>query len=176
MVENASEERSQEEALARQSQASRAALERYFARHGVPPSECDDCVQEVFLRIVRRGRSDELEQFSAYIFATAASVLTDRHRARRTREADRHVPFEPELHGGHEAGPDQVLADREKLRRTTQVLMELPERTRHVFILRRLERLPHGEIAVRLGLSVSAVEKHMLRATRHLLARTGGHP
>ncbi len=63
-----------------------------------------------------------------------------------------------------------MLAGREALRRTTQVLMELPERTRHVFILRRLERLSHQEIAVRLGLSVSAIEKHMLRASRHLLA------
>jgi RNA polymerase sigma-70 factor (ECF subfamily) len=51
--------------------------------------------------------------------------------------------------------------------------MELPARTRDVFVLRRLEGLPYNEIAKRLGLSVSAVEKHMLRATRHLVARVG---
>jgi RNA polymerase sigma factor (sigma-70 family) len=51
--------------------------------------------------------------------------------------------------------------------------MDLPERTRTVFVLRRLEGQSYREISLRLGLSVSAVEKHMLRAVRHLLARAG---
>ena len=49
-------------------------------------------------------------------------------------------------------------------------LMKLPERTRAVFLLRRLEGMSYSEIAIRLGVSVSAAEKHMLRAVRHLLA------
>jgi len=52
-------------------------------------------------------------------------------------------------------------------------LLELPERTRVVFVLRRLENLSYSEIGLRLGLSVSAVEKHMLRAVRHLATRMG---
>jgi RNA polymerase sigma factor (sigma-70 family) len=53
------------------------------------------------------------------------------------------------------------------------VLLELPERTRQIFVLRRLEGLSYFEIGRRLGVSVSAVEKHMQRAVRHLAARTG---
>ena len=159
--------------LADRSRAYRAALARYFARHGVEAAEIDDLVQDVFVRMVKRGNTDQLEQFNAYIFATAASVLTDRHRARRVRSAERHVPFDADLHSGQDFSPDRVLIDKENLRETTKVLMQLPERTRNIFVLRRLERLSHREIAVRLGVSVSAVEKHMLRATRHLLARAG---
>ena len=55
---------------------------------------------------------------------------------------------------------------REALSEVGAALLELPERTRQVFVLRRLEDMSFREIALRLGLSVSAVEKHMLRAGR----------
>ena len=158
------------EDFARRSQLLRGALARYFARHLQDRSEVDDLVQDVFLRIVKRGGASGLENFEGYVFETAASVLNDRFRRRRARHADRHVEFDPDLHGQAELGPDRVLAGRQALRETTTALMKLPERTRNVFVLRRLEGLPYGEIARRLGLSVSAVEKHMVRAMRLLSA------
>ncbi len=48
-------------------------------------------------------------------------------------------------------------------------LAELPERTQTVFVLHRFEGLRYGEIAVTLGISVSAVEKHMMRAMSHIV-------
>lgn len=146
------------------------ALAVYFARKGVEPFEIDDLVQEVFLRILKRGDSDQLEQFNGYVFTTAASVLTDRYRRRKARFFTKHVEFDPDLHSDVTVGPDVELADRDSLNRATRILMQLPERTRHVFILRRIEGMSYGEIAHRLGLSVSAIEKHMLRAARHLVA------
>ena len=49
-------------------------------------------------------------------------------------------------------------------------LGELPERTRRVFVLRRIEGMQQKVAARRLGISVSAVEKHMIKAIRHLAA------
>lgn len=43
-----------------------------------------------------------------------------------------------------------------------RALLELPERTRVVFALNRYEEFTYQEIAMRLGVSVSAVEKHMM--------------
>jgi len=47
----------------------------------------------------------------------------------------------------------------------------LPERTRDIFILFRVEKMRQAEIAKRLGVSVSAVEKHVIRAAAHLARR-----
>jgi RNA polymerase sigma factor (sigma-70 family) len=47
----------------------------------------------------------------------------------------------------------------------------LPERTRAVWVLYHFEDLPHAEIARRLGIAVSTIEKHMGRASTHLLKR-----
>jgi RNA polymerase sigma factor (sigma-70 family) len=159
--------------LARRSQALRGALARFFQSRVRDANEIDDLVQEVFLRVVRRGHCEQLEHLDGYIFQTAASVLQDRGRRRKTRLSDQHVPFEPELHAGTEIAPDRPLMAREGLMAASVILLELPEQTRRIFVLRRLEELSYQEIGLRLGLSVSAVEKNMLRAVRHLVARMG---
>lgn len=159
--------------LAARSRALRGALTRYFQRRLPDANEVDDLVQEVFLRIVRRGDSQDLDRFEGYVFETAASVLKDRFRRRRVRMTASHVSFEPDLHGQTDVSPEQTILAREALRSTTRAIMALPERTRTIFVLRRLEGLSHPEIARRLGLSLSAVEKHMQRAAKHLLSLGG---
>jgi RNA polymerase sigma factor (sigma-70 family) len=128
------------------------------------------------LRIVRRGRTEQLDQLDGYIFQTASSVLKDRYRRRKARFCEQHVVFEPDAHGGLTAGPDQTLLEREALGRVHAVLLMMPVRTRQVFILRRLEGMSFREISEHLGISVSGVEKHMLRAVRLLAARIGEDP
>lgn len=156
--------------LAARSRTLRGALTRYFQRRLPDANEVDDLVQEVFLRIVRRGNSQDLDRFDGYVFETAASVIKDRFRRRRTRMTSSHVSFEPDLHSRADVSPEQTVLAREALRSTTRAIMALPERTRTIFILRRLEGLSHPEIARRLGLSLSTVEKHIQRAAKQLLS------
>lgn len=155
--------------FSRHGEALRGALRRFVTRHINDISEVDDLVQDTFLRIVRRGHVEELENFQAYAFQTAASVIKDRLRRRKVRDADNHISFEPEAHGGEVPSAEASYLAREALRRTTLTLMELPELTRHVFVLRRIEGLPYKEIGLRLGISVSAANKHMVRAIQHLM-------
>jgi len=159
--------------LSQRSQTLRGALARFFQRHVRGAEEIDDLVQEVFLRIVKRGRCHQLDHLDGYIFQTASSVLRDRGRRRKVRLLDQHVPLEPDLHAETDPGPDRIVLGRESLKLVGMILLELSQTTRTVFVLRRLEGQPYHEIALRLGLSVSAVEKHMLRAVRHLIARMG---
>jgi RNA polymerase sigma factor (sigma-70 family) len=159
-----------EDSLGERTNRLRPLLSRWFSRRA-PAAEVDDLVQEVFLRIVKRGGAGDLDHFQAYVFETASSVLKDRIRSRRTRHSDSHVEFNPDLHAGAAEGPETLLLNREALKSTTRILLELPERTRTIFILRRIEGLPISMIGRRLGLSVSAVEKHMQRAARHLMSR-----
>ena len=161
------------EAFGKRSSALRAALTRFFASRGISPADSDDLVQDVFLRIVRRGALSALDNVEAYVFTTAQSVLADRARRRATHLVDMHVTFHPEVHGGEDIGPDRIAAGREQLSATTRALLELPERARQVFVLRRLEGMPFSEIAVRLGISVSSAEKDMHSAIRHIVARMG---
>jgi RNA polymerase sigma factor (sigma-70 family) len=155
-------------ALAREAEPVRRWLTGYFRRRVRDHGDVEDLVQDVFARIVARDNGQPVENLAAYVFRTAASVLADRARRRASRHADLHVAFDSDQHGDEEIDPERVLGGKEDLNAATAALLALPERTRTVFILRRLEGYRHAEIARHLGISVSAVEKHMVKAVRHL--------
>ncbi len=159
------------EALSRQF---RPVLLNYFQRRIGDPAESEDLAQEVFIRMLRRGHVAALEDVRAYLFETASSVLMDRLRKRTVRHSADHETFDSSAHGGEDFPSERVLIGRETLTRASRALLELPERARTVFVLRRLEGLRYRDIARRLGISVSAVEKHMARAIACLTQRMGG--
>ncbi len=146
----------------------RQGLARYFRNRVPDPAEVDDLVQEVFARIAARDSEEPIEHLSGFVFQIAANVLADRGRRRFARKADAHVAFDAERHGDEDFDPYRILAGKETLQAATQALLALPHRTRTIFVLHRLEGRKAREIAQQLGISVSAVEKHMVRAMQHL--------
>ena len=143
-------------------------LTRYFRRRVGNLAEIEDLVQDVFARIVARDSSEPVEHLGGYVLKTASSVFADWVRRRSSHAANLHVSFEPGLHGEGEVDPERIVGGKEELQAATMVLLRLPERTRTVFILRRLEGHRFQDIAAHLGISVSAVEKHMVRAIHQL--------
>ena len=86
------------------------------------------------------------------------------------RCADRHVEYEfcPELI--EEVSPERVLLAREQVAMVRTVLERLPDRVRSAFVLHRFEELGYAEIAKRLGVSVSSIEKYISQALKELTA------
>ena len=148
----------------------RSWLTSFFRRKVGDNADVEDMVQDVFLRIASRDSTDTIEHLDGYVLKTASNVLTDRLRRRSARRADFHVALNPDAHGEAEFDPGRILSGKEDLHAAVTALLCLPERTRAVFLLRRLEGYRVRDIASHLGLSVSAVEKHLVRAVRHLHA------
>ncbi|MEP9360087.1 RNA polymerase sigma factor [Sphingomonas sp. KR3-1] len=145
-------------------------LSGYFHRRVRDHDEVEDLVQDVFTRIVARDSEEAVGHLGGYVMRTAASVLADRARRRAVRQADLHIVHDGDRHGDDALDPERVLSGKQDLHAATAALLSLPERTRTVFVLRRLEGQRHADIARHLGISISAVEKHMVRAMRHLSA------
>jgi RNA polymerase sigma factor (sigma-70 family) len=151
----------------------RAPLRRYFTNRHIPPHEVDDLVQEVFLKLSARGGVDHVERIEPYVFATASNLLRDRRRHLTSHAAESHVPYDETAHGYSRATlePDRILLGTQRVTQLVQALYELPERMRVVFSLYHFEELSHKEIARRLGIALSTVEKNIARANAHLLKR-----
>jgi RNA polymerase sigma-70 factor (ECF subfamily) len=149
----------------------RAVLLRYFARRGIHPADLEDLTQEVFARLSARRGFAGLERPDAYLFETAANVAVDHQRRAKARRSHLHDAYEDSLHGLRENSSESLHADRQELELLTVALRELPERMRHVFVLARLENLPYVQIAHQLRISVSAVEKNLVKAIAHLAVR-----
>jgi len=154
--------------LERAAEPVRRWLMGFFRRRVREDGEVEDLVQDVFARIVSRNSETPVANLGAYILRTATSVLADRSRRRASRRVDMHIAIDPEKFAEDEFDPERLLSGKQELHAATAVLLSLPERTRTIFILRRLEGFSMGEIARHEGISVSAVEKHILRAVHHL--------
>lgn len=156
----------------------RAALMTYFLRRVNDRAEAEDLTQEVFVRLVGQSQRLAPESASGFVFTVAANLLRDRSRRSVARQLQAHRSIDDHEHGSDVAsslvedrGPERVLLGRETLQEALNALAELGERTRDIFVLFRLENMRQQEIAALYGLSVSAVEKHVVKAAAHLAAR-----
>ena len=91
-------------------------------------------------------------------------MARDRGRYEQARGQGRHVGIDDLVAQSEAPGAEQIVAGKQRLKRMLAALNALPPRARQVVILRRFENLTYLQIARRLGISVSAVEKHMARA------------
>ena len=157
------------EALAR---GHRSVLLRYFKKRGIREEDAEDAVQEVFVRLSRRQGLSEIERIEGYLFETAANVAIDAHRHNRVRHSESHDVYDDSRHGRPECSSEAVFEGQEAIEQLLSALRELPDRTRAVFILARLEHMKQSEIALRLGISVSAVEKQLTKGLAYLALRT----
>ena len=153
----------------------RGPLLRFFERRTRPDIDREDLVQEVFTRLVKRDGLDSVEKVDAYLFQTAASVLNDFLRRRKVRPPTSQAePDEEESISDTAVSPERVLLGKEAIEQLGRALAELPERAQTVFVLYHFEEVPQTEIAKRLGISLSTVEKDMGRANLFLLQRLKG--
>jgi RNA polymerase sigma factor (sigma-70 family) len=145
------------------------ALRRYF-RKRVPAYAVDDLIQEVFVNLYSRRAPTAVEHIERYLFTVAAHSLQRRMRRDRQWES---LEDRDDLEPLEEISPEREVLAREKLANAVAVIENLPPRTREVFLLHRFEEMTYRRIADALGISVSAVEKHMMAALKVLLRDAG---
>ncbi len=155
----------------------RRPLISFFLRRVQDRAEAEDLTQQVFLRLIGSDATNNLEHADRFIFTVAANLLKD-----RAKSAARHyeVPtIDSELveivtfEAQESRSPERILSSRETLAEVFAVLDELGDRTKSIFVLFRLENMKQREIAELLGIGVSTVEKHVIKATLHLASKCG---
>lgn len=120
-----------------------------------------DLVQDLFLRFWKRPHAP-VEELASYLLRSARNLAIDHLRGEdsRGRTLSALLPAEDDA----QPSPEQAVQAGAELDRIEGALRQLPERTRHIFLLSRVHGRTYGEIAAAMGLSQSAVEKHMMRA------------
>jgi RNA polymerase sigma factor (sigma-70 family) len=156
----------------------RSLLMAFFLRRVGDRYEAEDLTQETFARGARRMGSPDNSNIKSYLFTIGANLLRDRARRAVTHQLKAHDSLSDphfDLQGitAEDREPERVLIAKETLQEVISALLELDERTRDIFVLFRLEKMKHRQIADLYGISVSAVEKQVVKATTHLAARLG---
>ncbi|MEZ0472920.1 RNA polymerase sigma factor [Luteimonas salinilitoris] len=143
-------------------------LRKLLHSRGRTRDETDEAIQEAFLRLQRYRQARHVQEPEAFLVRTVLNAIVDEGR-RRSRW--RSVPLsDVETLPLVEAGltPEDVLTGQQRLRTLRTGLEQLNARTREVFLLHRIEGYSHAQIAARMGITVSAVEKHVAKAALFL--------
>jgi len=130
----------------------------------------EDVAHDAYVRVLERTSDAPIEQPRAFLYRTALNLVIDGHRRNALRQVE---PLEVMDTEERFFSPSpQVLMDRnQRLDLLQRALAELPAACRDCFLLRKLEGLSHPEIAERLGVSRSMVEKHIVNAMKHCRVR-----
>lgn len=158
----------------------RADLVRFFTLRLKSPAAAEDLVQEIYLRLARVEADARIDNPAAYLYRLGSNLMLEQLRGQRRSAAraeawsEAHTSRIGEASLADEPAADEALASRQRLSAVIAAVRELPPRTQEVFRLHKLEGLSHAETAARLGVSKSAVEKHMIAVLKHLAIRLAG--
>ncbi len=157
-------------------EASKPALRRYLGRFFARSQDVDDMLQEVFVRAYAMEAQRQILMPRAYLFRVAKHVALNEIARRKNSATDSVEDFEqPDVIGSDtQPGVEQLVDGKRRLALFANAVAALPSQCRKVLVMKKIEGLSQREIAERLGIAESTVEKHLAKAlllTRDYMAR-----
>ena len=123
-----------------------------------------DLVQDTYVRLLRLGEAHVVEQPRALLHRIASNLAIDHLRKEKSglqafdgMDAAMAVPSQA-------PSPEREVLAKQRLRLCLQAIEQLPPRSREAFVLCRVYGYSYQEIAVRMSISESGVEKLLMRA------------
>jgi RNA polymerase sigma-70 factor (ECF subfamily) len=153
--------------------AYRRELQAYLTKKVHDADTAADLTQETFLRYAQRRQGDgaAVVHDRAYLYRTANNLAIDHVRQRARQRTDTFTNDDLAQMPEDRASLEDAADARRSLDRLRAAVAELPEGTRQVFVLNRIQQLSYREVADRLAISESSVQKHLARALRHVMQR-----
>jgi RNA polymerase sigma-70 factor (family 1) len=148
---------------------------RYFnfltnsaAKHLQSRQKAEDVVQEIFISFYNRRNSIEFSvSLRAYLCQALKFKIMNEYRSQNIRNT-----YQKAVHyssaQGNRTDYYQVYETKELAHNINRSINLLPEKCREAFLLSRAEELSYKDISGHLGISVSTVEKHIIKALKFL--------
>ncbi len=123
-------------------------------------------VQEAYLRAHKAEQSTEIEQPKAFLFRVARNLALNELN-KKSRHITRFIE-DDDIESLNHVTPslEEELQAQQHLGLYCEAIASLPEQCRKVCLLRKAHGLKHKDIAERMGLSLSSVEKHLFKGLR----------
>ena len=155
-----------------------SALKRFLRRFLYKQEDIDEISQETFLRAYKATKGREIDSPKAYIFQVPRS-LAYTELSSKTRRLTDYLEDALEQDAGTTDLLEDEVAAQQKVQFFFDAIAELPPQCRRVFLMRKVQGMPHKAIAESLGIGASAIEKHIAigteRCKRYIKNREGAN-
>lgn len=142
--------------------ACRSAVARFFGRM-VNRHDVDDMLQEAFTRSYEAAGKSTLRNPRAFLLRTATNLALNPLARSGSRAGSANEELLPELQQIAVESPDSALDAKQRFVVFCRAVGSLPEQCRRAFILKKVYGLSQQDIAERLGITPSAVEKDIAK-------------
>ena len=144
-------------------QLHRLSLKRFIGRYLNNAQDIEDVSQEAFLRAFKAEKTTKVLQPKSFLFRIAKNVAISQLRS-KSRQITDYIEDQPsgDVLISEWSTEDEVMAQ-QKLGIHCEAVAALPPKCRRVYLMRKVYGMPHKEIAERLGIATSTVEKHLLK-------------
>ena len=120
----------------------------------------EDLTQDVFLTFWEEHTKIRQDTVRAWLYTLAKNQYFKHHRRKTIN-----LNFTSSLVLGQEnESPEFIMELKEFDQKLQQAIAKIPDKTRAIFLMSRIDNLTYSEIATDLKISNKAVEKHMHKA------------
>ena len=146
---------------------------RYYSRlctfvFGITQSSSasEDVVQELFIRLwINRAKLDINESVSGYLYHSSKNAALNYLRAEKSRQKSvQNIPIQ------EFQTDDNLIEQVEFSAALYQCIEQLPERSREVFKMSRIDGFKQQEISDQLGISVKTIKNQIWKSLQYLKA------
>lgn len=144
----------------------RTELVGYLRRKYRRESACaEDIAQDAFLRLQRLESLKDIENPRAHLYKTASNLAIDHQRREQSR--NRYIEIVEQVSDMEQSSshsPQRRIQGERQVEALQEAINKLPDNCRRAFLMHRIHGHSYSEIAVELGVSVSSVEKYIVKA------------
>jgi RNA polymerase sigma factor (sigma-70 family) len=138
-------------------------LKRFLTRFLSRPQDIEDVVQDTFLKAYTAEKSRKINSPKAFLFRVARNTAL----TALTKKSQQIISY-IENYDSEDIINDEVLVEeqamaRQRLGLFCQSALEMPPQCRRVFLMAKVYGMSYKEISAQLGISVSAIEKHVAK-------------
>lgn len=123
----------------------------------------DDITQETFIKAWNKRNRIEFKNIKPLLYKISAGLFIDHVRKQKHRES-----FSDEIRFRLKSYLEDSSQNEFWKQKCEKALQHLSEKERITFLMHKKDELPYKEIALRLNISIKAVEKRMSQALKKL--------
>lgn len=155
----------------------RDGLIRSIMKMSVEQQDVDDILQETFARALDSGKKRQIESPKDYLFVVSRNLVLKK-LSKQSKEITAEID-DALLTEDDKQSTEQVLYQQRRFERFNHILTSLPQEHRRAILLRKFYGLSYKEIATKMGVSVSSVEKYIaagIKSCKQTLSDQGYEP